>query len=87
MEPVTKNLPIEKKPKLLDHVREAMRTKHYSLKTEEADVHWIKRLIFFRRKKYGNLLPAIFKLGDWQRELLIKKNEKMSLSQFSRSYF
>ncbi len=43
MEPVIKSLPVEKKPKLLDQVREAIRTKHYSLRTEEVYVHWIKR--------------------------------------------
>jgi len=52
MEPVTKNLPIEKKPKLLDEVREAIRTRHYSLKTEEAYVHWIKRFILFHNKRH-----------------------------------
>ena len=35
------------KPKLLDQVRQAMRTRHYSDKTEKAYVHWIKRYIFF----------------------------------------
>jgi len=35
------------KPKLLDLVREAIRTRHYSHKTEEAYVGWIKRFILF----------------------------------------
>lgn len=30
------------KPKLLDQVRQAVRTRHYSPKTEESYVHWIK---------------------------------------------
>jgi integron integrase len=54
MEPVTKNLPIEKKPKLLDQVREAIRTKHYSLRTEEAYIRWIKRFILFHNKRHPN---------------------------------
>jgi hypothetical protein len=33
--------------KLLDQVRQAIRTRHYSPKTEESYVHWIKRFIFF----------------------------------------
>jgi hypothetical protein len=30
------------KPKLLDQVRETIRRKHYSIRTEEAYVDWIK---------------------------------------------
>jgi hypothetical protein len=35
------------KPKLLDQVRQALRARHYSRRTEEAYVFWIKRFIFF----------------------------------------
>ena len=31
------------KPRLLDQVREALRVRHYSLRTEESYVQWIKR--------------------------------------------
>jgi len=41
-----------KKPKLLDQVRNALRTKHYSMKTEEAYIHWIKKYIFFHNKRH-----------------------------------
>jgi integron integrase len=40
------------KPKLLDQVREAIRTRHYSPRTEKSYVHWIKRLIFFHGKRH-----------------------------------
>jgi Phage integrase, N-terminal SAM-like domain len=40
------------RPKLLDEVREAIRTRHYSPKTEESYVHWIKRFIFFHNKRH-----------------------------------
>ena len=40
------------KPKLLDQVREAIRMRHYSPKTEESYVHWIKRFIFFHNKRH-----------------------------------
>ena len=33
--------------KLVDQVRDAIRLKHYSIRTEEAYVNWIKRYIFF----------------------------------------
>ena len=40
------------KPKLLDQVRAAIRTKHYSRRTEEAYVHWIKRFVLFHNKRH-----------------------------------
>ena len=40
------------KLKLLDHVRESMRTRHYSPRTEKTYVHWIKRFIFFHKKRH-----------------------------------
>lgn len=40
------------KPKLLDQVRDAIRTRHMSYRTEEAYVHWIKRFIFFHGKRH-----------------------------------
>lgn len=42
------------KPKLLDQVRQAIRTRHYSYMTEKAYVHWIKRFIFFHNKRHPN---------------------------------
>ena len=44
--------PTVQKPKLLDQVREAIRTRHYSPKTEESYAHWIKRFIFFHNKRH-----------------------------------
>src|SRR5574337_1268133 len=40
------------KPKLLDQVRLAIRTRHYSRRTEDAYVGWIKRFIFFHNKRH-----------------------------------
>ena len=39
-------------PKLLDQVRERIRVKHYSLRTEDAYLHWIRRFIFFHGKRH-----------------------------------
>lgn len=41
-----------KKPRLLDQVRETIRRKHYSIRTEQAYVDWIKRYIFFHNKRH-----------------------------------
>jgi hypothetical protein len=44
---------MEPKPKkLLDQVRDAIRLKHYSIRTEQAYVAWIKRYIFFHGKRH-----------------------------------
>ncbi len=40
------------KPKLLDQVRQAIRTRHYSYMTEKAYVGWIRRFIFFHNKRH-----------------------------------
>ncbi len=40
------------KPKLLDQVRQTIRRKHYSLRTEQAYVDWIRRYIFFHNKRH-----------------------------------
>ena len=39
-------------PRLLDQVRERIRVKHYSLRTEQAYVGWIKRYILFHGKRH-----------------------------------
>ena len=39
-------------PRLLDQVRSALRVRHYSLRTEEAYLQWIKRYIFFHGKRH-----------------------------------
>jgi len=41
-----------KKSKLLDQVRDVIRVRHYSIRTEEAYTHWIKRYIFFHNKRH-----------------------------------
>ena len=42
------------KIKLLDQVRITLRTNHYSKKTEECYISWIKRFILFNNKKHPN---------------------------------
>jgi site-specific recombinase XerD len=39
-------------PRLLDQVRAVLRRKHYSLRTEEAYVGWIKRYVLFHGKRH-----------------------------------
>ncbi|MFQ5851422.1 MAG: phage integrase N-terminal SAM-like domain-containing protein, partial [Candidatus Binatia bacterium] len=44
--------PTPPKPRLLDQVRHAIRTRQYSYQTEKAYVGWIKRFIFFHNKRH-----------------------------------
>jgi integron integrase len=45
-------------PRLLDRVREAIRRKHYSRRTEETYVHWIKRFIYHSGKRHPSEMGA-----------------------------
>jgi hypothetical protein len=38
--------------KLLDQVRDVLRVKHYSYRTEQTYVHWIRRFILFHNKRH-----------------------------------
>ena len=40
------------RPRLFDRVRDAIRNRHYSRRTEKAYVGWIKRYIFFHAKRH-----------------------------------
>lgn len=40
--------------KLLDQVQDTLRRKHYSFRTEQAYVDWIKRFILFHDKRHPN---------------------------------
>ena len=46
------------KPRLLDRVRAAVRARHYSRRTEEAYVAWIRRYIFFHGKRHPAEMSA-----------------------------
>lgn len=45
-------------PKLLDRVRDKIRLKHYSIRTEQAYVDWIRRFILFNNKRHPNEMGA-----------------------------
>jgi Phage integrase, N-terminal SAM-like domain len=45
-------------PRLLDRVRLAIRSHHYSPRTEEAYLAWIKRYIFFHDKRHPLLTSS-----------------------------
>jgi hypothetical protein len=43
--------PAAEPPRLLDRLRFAPRTKHYSYRTEQAYVHWVRRFILHHGKR------------------------------------
>jgi Phage integrase, N-terminal SAM-like domain len=49
---LTASAPSSAKPKLLDDVRQTIRRRHYSDRTEKAYTDWIKRYIFFHNKRH-----------------------------------
>jgi integron integrase len=51
---VTFQAPPGSPPKLLDRVRQHLRVKHYSIRTEQAYVDWIRRFIIFHGKRHPN---------------------------------
>ena len=47
------------KPRLLDLVRGVLRRKHYSIRTEQCYVEWIKRFILFHGKRHPAQMDKI----------------------------
>jgi len=45
-------------PKLLDHVRQTLRTQHYAYRTEKAYLYWIKRFILFHHKQHPKTMNS-----------------------------
>jgi len=39
-------------PKLLDRLRDALRSRHYSQRTEQTYCHWVKRFIYFHNLRH-----------------------------------
>mgnify|MGYP005838556467 CR=1 FL=1 len=50
--PVDRHVGSARRPKLLDQMREALRSRHYSRRTEQTYCHWIKRSIHFHNVRH-----------------------------------
>src|SRR5437763_17032680 len=70
------NAASEPKPQqLLDRVRSDIRLRHYSPRTEEAYVGWIRRFVIFHRKRHPR------EMGDAEvRQFLTELAEKQNVS-------
>jgi hypothetical protein len=45
-------------PRLLDQLRGRLRVKHYSIRTEQAYVDWVRRFVLFHGKRHPRELGA-----------------------------
>ena len=45
--------------KLLDQVADVIRKKHYSIRTEQSYIDWIKRFIFFHGKRHPKEMRSV----------------------------
>jgi integron integrase len=50
--------PSAAKPRFLDEVRQSLRSRRYSRRTEQAYVHWVRRFILFHEKRHPRELGA-----------------------------
>lgn len=66
------------KPKLMDQVRVALRTRHYSRRTEETYASWIKRFIFFFNAKRHPAEMGATEVNQFLSHLAIKENVSAS---------
>ena len=52
-------MPARQSPRLLDLVRDAIRRLHYSYRTEQSYIHWIKRFIYLHGKRHPAEMGAV----------------------------
>lgn len=60
-------------PKLLSQVRQQIRTRHYSIRTEEAYVFWIRDYILFHNKRHPSELNER-DISNWWSHLATERN-------------
>ena len=60
------------KEKLLDQVRDAVRVRHLSYRTEQAYVDWIRRFILFHSKRHPNEMDETY-VSEFLTYLAVKK--------------
>ncbi len=55
---ISPKAPPPERPRLMDQVRERLRVKHYSIRTEQVYTDWIKRFILFHGKRHPEAMSA-----------------------------
>ena len=51
-------MPPTQPPKLLDRMRDHLRTRHYSIRTEQAYLDWVRRFILYHKKRHPQEMGA-----------------------------
>lgn len=69
---------------LLDQVREVLRVQHYSYRTEQAYVQWIKRFILYHDKTHPTNLDIV-DIRDYLSWLAVKRNVAVSTQNQARA--
>ena len=59
--------------KLLDQLRDVLRVKHYSLRTEKSYINWNKRFILFHDKRHPAEMGAV-EIKAFLTHLAVKRN-------------
>ena len=67
----------DNKPKLLTQLSQAIRSRHYSRKTEATYIHWIKRFIFFHHVRHPQEM-AEPEINAFLTHLAVKENVSAS---------
>ena len=65
------------KPKLLDRMREAMRSRHYSRSTERTYCNWVKRFIFFHNVRHPDEMGEV-EINAFLTHLAVKEHVSAS---------
>ena len=71
-------------PRLLERVRDRIRLKHYSLRTEQAYVDWIKRFIHFHGKRHPEEMAAP-EVEEFLTHLAVKRRVAASTQNQAKS--
>jgi integron integrase len=66
------NIPNDKHPKLLNQVQNRIRCKHYSIRTEQSYIDWIKRFILYHGKRHPADMGEV-EISDFLTYLAVKK--------------
>lgn len=74
------------KRKLFDEIRRAIRVRHYSIRTEETYIQWIRRFIIAKNKQHPRNL-GVTEVNEFLSDLAVKRNvtastQNQALSQY-----
>ena len=73
----TPNADVPRQPKLLDRMRIHLRTRHYSIRTEQACVDWARRFILFHGKRHPQEMGAA-EVGAFLSHLAVERQVSAS---------